>query len=80
MLQRQGRFALLVDLMHPLQPLAEAARQYGQQGLVFEGERSLLGEIDPYNEHALGMLQGDACGPGLGGVGREQVAVAQRGK
>ena len=64
-LKRQGGFALLVNLVHPLQALAEAACQHGQQGLVLEGERPLLGQIDPDDQHALGMLQRDACRPGL---------------
>ena len=53
MLERQGGFALLVDLVHPLQTLAEAAREHGQQRLVLEGERPSLGQIDPDDEHAL---------------------------
>ena len=65
MLQRQGGFALLVNLVHPLQALAEAARQHGEQGLVLEGERPLLGQIDPDDEHAFGMLQRDARRPGF---------------
>jgi hypothetical protein len=60
-LQRQCGFALLVDLMHAVQPLAQATCQHGEQGLILEGKRALLGEINPYHEHAVGVLKRDAC-------------------
>lgn len=64
-LQGQSGFALLVDLVHPLQTLAEATGQHGEQGLVLQGERALLGQVDPDDEHALGVLQRDARRPRL---------------
>lgn len=64
-LQGQSGFALLVDLVHLLQTPAEAAGQHGEQGLVLQGERALLGQVDPDDEHALGVLQRDARRPRL---------------
>ncbi len=48
--------------------------------LIFEGERTLLGEIDPHDEHTVGMLERNACRSRLGRVGPEQIAVTQRGE
>ena len=45
-LQRQRRLPLLVELVHPLQALAEAAGQHRQQGVVLRRERPLLGQFD----------------------------------
>ncbi len=75
-LQRQRRFPLLVELMHPLQSLAEAAGQHREQRVVFGGERSSLCQLDVHHEHAPWMLQRDARRTGLRGVGGEQVAVS----
>ena len=77
-LERQCRFTLLVDLMHPVQGLPEATSLHGQQSLIFEGERALLGEVNPHDEHTIRMLECDSCRPRLRGVRPQQVAVAQR--
>lgn len=76
MLQGQGGLTLLVDLINPLQALAEPGRQHGEQGLVLEGEGPSFGQIDPHDEHALGMLQGDGRRSRPGRVGGKQAAFA----
>ena len=45
-LQRQRRLPLLVQLVHSLQALAEAAGEHREQRVVFRGERSLFGQLD----------------------------------
>ena len=65
MLQRQCRFALLVDLMHPVQCLAETTSLHGEQGLILKSECALLGELNPHDEHTFWMLERDARRPRL---------------
>ena len=78
MLQRQRGFPLLVDLVHPLQTLAEAAGQHRQQGLVLGGERPSLGQLDPDDQHALRDAAARCPPSRLVGVRGQQVAVAHR--
>ena len=59
-LQRQRGFALLVELVDALQALTEATGQHREQGVVLGGERPLLGQLDPDDQHSAGMLQRDA--------------------
>lgn len=61
MLQSQRGLTLLVHLVHPLQALTEAPGQHREQGLVLEGEGPFAGQIDPDDEHALGVLQCRRC-------------------
>lgn len=63
-LQSQCGFALLVDLVHPLQALAEAAGQHGEQGLVFQGERTLIGQVDQTTSTPSGCCRAMPAVPG----------------
>ena len=65
MLQRQSGFALLVELMYPLQALAQSAGQHRQQRVILGGERSMFGQFDPDDEHPLRVLQRDTRRPRL---------------
>ena len=60
MLQRHSGFALLVDLVDPLQALTEASGQYREQRVVFSGERPMFGQLDPEDQHSAEMAQRDA--------------------
>ena len=77
-LQRQRGLPLLVELVHPLQTLAEATGQHREQRVVFGGERSPLGQLDRTRR----ARRADAAArcppmPGSVGVGGEQIAVAR---
>ena len=72
-LQRQRRFPLLVELMDPLQALAEAARQHREQHVVLGGERSSFGQLDVQHEDAARVLKRDARDARLRGVGGQQI-------
>ena len=77
MLQRHSGFALLVNLVNTLQALTKASRQHGEQGVVFRGERSMLGQFDPKDRHSAGMAQCDARRARFLGDGGQQLGVAQ---
>jgi hypothetical protein len=70
-LQCQRRLALLVELVNPLQALAEPPRQNREQHVILGSERPSFGELDVQHEHAAGVLKRDGSHPGLRGVGRE---------
>ena len=58
-LQHQGRFPLLVALVHPVQSLAQVAAQQGQQRAVLRGERPGRVRVDRDGQQAQRVLHRD---------------------
>jgi hypothetical protein len=75
-LQGQGGFALLVQLVDAVQALTEPPGQDLQQVVILRSERALLRQVDPNDQHSSGMLQRNARRTRLSGDRSEQIGIA----